>query len=157
MNANHRRCCICGGFYGQRRNSTTGRLHFRWKKAKVRAGGDRHASGRIWSVFGRATEQAGIDTNGTGGKTAAVGAKLKGIDYRSIDMGIVAAYITAEAAAQGLGSCILGWVDDDKIRKACGVTGKVCMVITLGYAKEDDKQRVKKRKDMDQLVTWLDK
>lgn len=90
-------------------------------------------------------------------KTAALGAKVKGIDYRSIDMGIVAAYITAEAAAQGLGSCILGWVDDEKIRKACGVTGKVHMVITLGYAKEDDKQRVKKRKDIDQLVTWLDK
>ena len=32
--------------------------------------------------------------------TAAFGAKVKGIDYRSIDIGIVAAYITAEAAAQ---------------------------------------------------------
>ena len=37
-------------------------------------------------------------------KTAAVGAKLKGNDYRSIDIGIAAAYLTAEAAAQGLGS-----------------------------------------------------
>ena len=37
-------------------------------------------------------------------KSAAVGAKVKGNDYRSIDIGIVCAYITAEAAAQGLGS-----------------------------------------------------
>ena len=49
-------------------------------------------------------------------KSAAVGAKLKKNDYRSIDIGIVTAYITAEAAAQGLASCILGWLDDGKIR-----------------------------------------
>ena len=48
--------------------------------------------------------------------TAALGAKMKGNDYRSIDIGIAAAYITAEAEAQGLGSCILGWLDDEKLR-----------------------------------------
>lgn len=35
-------------------------------------------------------------------KTAALGAKVKGNDYRSIDIGIAAAYLTAEATAQGL-------------------------------------------------------
>ena len=45
--------------------------------------------------------------------SAAMGAKVKGNDYRSIDIGIAAAYLTAEAAAQGLGTCILGWFDDD--------------------------------------------
>ena len=41
-------------------------------------------------------------------KSAALGAKVKKNDYRSIDIGIVCAYITAEAAAQGLSTCILG-------------------------------------------------
>ena len=88
-------------------------------------------------------------------KTAALGAKLKGIDYRSIDIGIVAAYITAEAAAQGLATCILGWIDDDKIRKVCNLEAKTHLVITLGYAKEDDKLRPKKRKDLEELVSYL--
>ena len=48
--------------------------------------------------------------------TAALGAKVKKNDYRSIDIGIAAAYITAEATAQGLGTCILGWLDDAKIQ-----------------------------------------
>ena len=48
-------------------------------------------------------------------KTAALGAKLKGNDYRSIDIGILAAYLTAEATAQGLGTCILGWFDDENL------------------------------------------
>ena len=88
-------------------------------------------------------------------KTAALGAKVKGNDYRSIDIGIAAAYLTAEATALGLGTCILGWLDDDKIRKICSLSHSVRLVITLGYAKEDDKLRQKKRKDMDELVTRM--
>ena len=84
--------------------------------------------------------------------TAAFGAKVKNNDYRSIDIGILAAYLTAEATAQGLGTCILGWLDDEEIRKICGIDGAVRLVITLGYAKDDDKLRVKKRKEMENLV-----
>ena len=88
-------------------------------------------------------------------KSAAVGAKIKNNDYRSIDIGIVCAYITAEATAQGLGSCILGWLDDGEIRGICHLDAPVRLVITLGYAKEGDRLRAKKRKDMDELVTQL--
>lgn len=86
-------------------------------------------------------------------RTAALGAKVKGNDYRSIDIGIVAAYITAEATAQGLGTCILGWLDDEKIREICNLEHPVRLVITVGYAKADDKLRDKKRKDIDKLVS----
>ncbi len=88
--------------------------------------------------------------------TAALGAKVKGIDYRSIDIGILAAYITAEAAAQGLGTCILGWLDDNAIRKIARTDGAVRLVITLGYAKDDDQLRPKKRKDINTLVSVVE-
>ncbi len=87
-------------------------------------------------------------------KSAAVGARLKKNDYRSIDIGIATAYLTAEAAAQGLATCILGWLDDEKIRSICGLTQPVRLVITLGYAKEGDKLRTKKRKDLTELVSY---
>lgn len=89
-------------------------------------------------------------------KTAAFGAKVKGNDYRSIDIGILAAYLTAEAAAQGLGSCILGWFDDAAIRKICNLNEPVRLVITLGYAKENETLRTKKRKDTDVLITVME-
>ena len=82
--------------------------------------------------------------------TAALGAKVKKNDYRSIDIGIVSAYITAEAECQGIGSCILGWFDDAEIRNVCSLDGTVRLVITLGYPK-DNKIRAKKRKDMSEL------
>ena len=89
-------------------------------------------------------------------KSAALGAKLKGNDYRSMDIGIAVAYLTAEAAAQGLGTCILGWLDDEKIRGICGLSQPVRLVITLGYPKEGDPLRTKKRKEISQLVTYID-
>lgn len=88
-------------------------------------------------------------------KSAALGAKVKGNDYRSIDIGIAAAYLTAEATTQGLASCILGWLDDGKIRDICGLDQPVRLVITLGYAKEGDSLRPKKRKALSELVTEL--
>ena len=87
-------------------------------------------------------------------KSAAMGAKVKNNDYRSIDIGIATAYLTAEAAAQGLGTCILGWFDDDKIRKICNLEYPTRLVITVGYPK-DDTVRPKKRKDLTELVTEL--
>ena len=88
--------------------------------------------------------------------TAALGARMKKNDYRSIDIGILAAYITAEATAQGLSTCILGWLDDNEIRSICGTDGATRLVITLGYAKSDDPLRTKKRKDMGELVTVME-
>ena len=87
-------------------------------------------------------------------RTAAVGAKLKHNDYRSIDIGIVAAYITAEATAQGLASCILGWFDNDKIKSICQLDKDVRLVICIGYAKNDDNLRAKKRKEFKDLFSF---
>jgi len=85
---------------------------------------------------------------------AALGSRLKKNDYRSMDIGIHSAYITAEAAAQGLGSCILGWINDENIRKICGVDKPIRLVITIGYAASDDVLREKKRKELDALVSF---
>ena len=87
-------------------------------------------------------------------KSAAVGSKVTKVDYRSIDMGIAAAYLTAEAATQGLSTCIIGWLDDAKIRAACGLDQPVHLVIALGYAKEGDRLREKQRKSLQELVDY---
>ena len=88
-------------------------------------------------------------------KTAALGAKLKGNDYRSIDIGILAAYLTAAATEQGLSTCILGWLDDEKLREICNLQHPVRLVITLGYPKNDT-IRDKKRKALEELITYSD-
>ena len=89
-------------------------------------------------------------------KTAGVGAILKDNDYRSIDIGIACAYLTAEATAQGLETCILGWLDDKKIRKICNLKHPVRLVVALGYPKENYELREKKRKSFDELITVIE-
>lgn len=88
-------------------------------------------------------------------KSAAVGAKLKSNDYRSMDIGIAVAYLTAAATELGLSTCILGWLDDDKLRSLCSLKHPARLVITLGYAAEE-KVRTKKRKELTELVTYME-
>ena len=85
-------------------------------------------------------------------KSAAMGAKVKHNDYRSMDIGILAAHLTLQAADLGLGTCMLGWFDDEKLRALCGLDRSVRLVITLGYPK--DALREKKRKPLETLVGY---
>ncbi len=87
---------------------------------------------------------------------AALGARIKKNDYRSMDIGILSAYITAEAEAQGLSTCILGWLDGKRIARLVGEGDPVRLVISLGYAREGDPLREKKRRPLSELVTFLD-
>lgn len=86
--------------------------------------------------------------------SAAFGAKVKKNDYRSIDIGLLAAHITFMAEELGLGTCILGWLDDAAIREVTGTEMPTRLVITLGYP--DDEPRTKKRKEIAELVTEVE-
>ena len=124
-------------------------------------------TGEKAKVIAKATEGMGLNTFAVDApvmlvisekpyvKLAAMGAKLKKNDYRSIDIGILSAYITAEATCLGLGTCILGWLDGKKISEICGLDGTVRLVITLGYAREDERLRTKKRKPLEELVNEI--
>lgn len=77
-------------------------------------------------------------------------------DFRSLDIGILSAYITAAAAEEGLGSCILGLFDNDNIKEICSISGDVRLCISIGYPASDDVLRDKVRKPQDELIKILD-
>ena len=83
-------------------------------------------------------------------KSAAMGAKIKNNDYRSIDIGIATAYLTLEATNQGVSTCILGWFEEKEIQKLLGIEDRIRLVILLGYPK-DENIREKKRKQISEL------
>lgn len=87
-------------------------------------------------------------------KSAAIGSALKKNDYRSIDIGILSAYITSAAADVGLGSCIIGWFDEKKLNSITNSVGTVRLVIAVGYP-NDDSIREKKRMPLNELVSYL--
>ena len=86
--------------------------------------------------------------------SAALGAKIKNNDYRSLDIGIATAFMNCEATAQGLGMCIMGWFDDEKVREICGIKHPVRLVLSLGYPA--DTHREKKRKSASELFSTVE-
>lgn len=79
---------------------------------------------------------------------------IKQKDYSLIDIGIATASMVYQAAAEGLGTCIIGWVDDKRIRKALGIPSsrKVELVISAGYT--ENRLREKSRKPPGNVITY---
>ena len=81
---------------------------------------------------------------------AQIGGSFKNQEYPQYDIGIAAAHFCLQAAELGLGTCMIGWFDEKKIRQILHIPEKrkIGLVITLGYAPEDYKQRQKIRKSV---------
>jgi nitroreductase len=87
------------------------------------------------------TEKAGFITQ--------VGAMLKKRQFSLIDIGIAAAHFCLQAAELGLGTCILGWFDEKRIKKLLHIPGgrRIGLLVTLGYAVKGYPLREKSRKE----------
>lgn len=86
--------------------------------------------------------------------SSGIGGWVKNKDFAPIDIGIAAAHICLAAEDEGLGTCILGWFDENKIRNLLDIPSqkRVVLDIILGYSTQKD--RVKKRKDFRSIVTY---
>ncbi|MDP4276986.1 MAG: nitroreductase family protein [Bacteroidota bacterium] len=86
--------------------------------------------------------------------TSKAGGLIKRKHFPDTDLGIAASYITLAAAEQGLGTCIVGWFDEKKLRKALSIpdSKRPYLVITLGYSTQS--ARDKKRKDLEEIASF---
>ncbi len=86
--------------------------------------------------------------------TSKIGASIKDKDYSLIDIGIASENICLQAKAEGIGSCMLGWFDEPRVKKLLGVpkAKRVELIITLGYSLSD--QREKRRKPAEETVSY---
>ncbi|MCL6614196.1 MAG: nitroreductase family protein, partial [Firmicutes bacterium] len=50
-----------------------------------------------------------------------IGGALKGQDYRPFDIGMAVMQFCLQAEEEGLGTCIIGWFDEGKVRRLLGV------------------------------------
>ncbi len=86
--------------------------------------------------------------------TSKFGGWAVGKHYPHIDLGIVASHICLAATDEGLGSCMIGWCNENKIRKILEIPDKkrVMLVILIGYTAQP--HREKKRKTMNEIVSF---
>jgi len=86
--------------------------------------------------------------------TATLGNKIKNRNFSLIDIGIAAEHFCLQAAELELGTCMIGWFNEKKVKELLQIPEKKRpeLIITIGYP--SDKQRVKKRKKIEKIMSY---
>lgn len=86
--------------------------------------------------------------------SSGIGGVIKDKHFAYVDIGIAASHICLAAEAEGLGSCILGWFNESKIKKLLNIpdSKRVILDILIGYPAQD--LRPKKRKSINEIVSY---
>ncbi len=86
--------------------------------------------------------------------SSSLGGWIKDKYFAHLDIGIVAAHICLAAEDEGLGSCMLGWFNEKKVKKLLNIpdSKRVLLDIVIGYSNQEKKE--KRRKTMEEIVSY---
>ena len=85
--------------------------------------------------------------------TARIGSVIKDKEYSLLDVGIAVEHFCLQAAELGLGTCIMGWFNEKKVKELLGIRGKrVPLLVSLGYPAGENRKKI--RKSMDEMSSW---
>lgn len=87
--------------------------------------------------------------------TSAMGQMIKNREFPLIDLGIAVENFCLQATAEGLGTCILGWFDEPKVKRLLSIPRqkRVGLIVTLGYSSNKE-IRTKKRKAIEEITCY---
>jgi nitroreductase len=90
-----------------------------------------------------------------GNMTSRLGQVLKDRDFPWLDVGIAAAHFCLQATELGLGTCMIGWFHEKKVKELLGIplSKRVALLITLGYPVSETVPP-KKRKSLQEIVSF---
>lgn len=84
-----------------------------------------------------------------------LGAKITGVEYYQIDMGIAIEHMVLKATELGLGTCLIGWFKENKIKQLLSIPKriKVSILLAVGYPKATTTAK-RSRKPLDQILYY---
>ncbi len=87
---------------------------------------------------------------------ARLGSLIRGLPLHYLDIGIAIEHFCLQATNEGLGTCILGWITERKIRKHLKIpkAQRVVAGIAVGYP-ESNEIRPKKRKQLNEIRSYV--
>jgi nitroreductase len=85
-----------------------------------------------------------------------VAMRIKKKEWPLIDIGIAAEHFCLQATELGLGTCLIGWFEEDKIKKLLQIPSdkSIGLLISVGYAVDGYAQRTKTRKPIEEIVRY---
>lgn len=86
----------------------------------------------------------------------AVAEKFHSQAFAQMDIGIATAHYCLAATDMGLSTCILGWMNEEKLKNALGIASekRVRLVLATGYAADDEIIREKNRKPIAEIAEY---
>ena len=87
--------------------------------------------------------------------TSKIGTLLKDKPYTLMDIGIVALQFCLQATAEGLGTCIMGWFNEKKVKELLHIpkSKRAELVVTVGYPSSET-LRPKIRKKTEEICCY---
>jgi nitroreductase len=87
--------------------------------------------------------------------SAKFGSIVKKKDFSLMDIGIAAEHCCLQAAEEGLGTCILGWFNEEKVKKILGIpkNTRLELIISVGVS-ADEKIPDKTRKSTQEIASY---
>jgi len=88
---------------------------------------------------------------------ARMGGMLRNVKYNLIDIGIACEHLVLQAAELGLGTCWLGWFDENILKKILKLpkSTKVDILISLGYPDKDLPPKKRIRKPLEEMRRYF--
>ena len=83
-----------------------------------------------------------------------VGSVIKNKEFRLLDIGIAVNQFCLQATDLGLGTCIIGWFDEKKVKALLHIdrNKRVPLLISLGYSESPTRKKI--RKPIEEMSSW---
>ena len=87
--------------------------------------------------------------------SAKFGSIVKKKNFSLMDIGIAAEHFCLQAAEEGLGTCIIGWFNEKKVKKMLSIPKlkRVELIITVGFSADEEIPH-KHRKSIDEILSY---
>jgi len=87
--------------------------------------------------------------------SAKFGSIVKRKNFTLMDIGIAAEHFCLQATEEGIGTCMLGWFNEKKVKKIFSIPKfkRVELMISVGFSADDNIPR-KKRKSIDEILIY---
>lgn len=85
---------------------------------------------------------------------SSLGGALNRKEFSVMDISIAVSHFCLQAADIGLGTCIIGWFDELKVKKALDIGGRkrIPLLISVGYSEATVRQKT--RKPIEEMSSW---
>jgi nitroreductase len=85
---------------------------------------------------------------------ATIASAIKRKDFALLDVGMAVNQLCLQAADIGLGTCIIGWFDEKRVKQLLQVDRgrRVPLLVTIGYSEAPTREKV--RKPIEQMSSW---